>query len=135
MTAENIQANAGEELARALESLRASAVLLREGLFNDSISDSYYAAFHAVRALLFTVGEEPRTHRGTLHLFNVHFVRTGKIDARHLSALAQAQYDRASADYGASRRFSQAEAEAEHTLARELVEAVRQFLMKEGVAS
>lgn len=132
MTSENIRANVGAEMVRADESLRAGSVLLREGLYNDSISDSYYAAFHGVRALLFTLGEEPRTHRGALHLFNVHFVRTGKLEARYLSALAQAQYDRTSADYGAVRRFSREEAEAELTLARDFVDAVRELLRRDG---
>ena len=51
MSPENKRANAAAELVRAEESLRAAAVLLREGLFNDAVSDAYYAAFHAVRAL------------------------------------------------------------------------------------
>lgn len=132
MTAANIHAGVAAEMSRADESLRAAEVLLREGLHNDSVSDSYYSAFHAVRALLFTLGEEPRSHRGALHLFNLHFVRTGKLEARHLSALAKAQYDRTSADYGAARRFEREEAEAELALARDLVEAVRGLLRREG---
>ncbi len=132
MTAENVRTNVAAELARADEALRAASVLLREGLYNDSISDAYYATFHAVRALLFTLGEEPRSHRGALHLFNLHFVRTGKFEARHLSAFAQAQYDRTSADYGAVRRFSRDEAASELTLANEFIQAVRGYLKGEG---
>jgi uncharacterized protein (UPF0332 family) len=128
VTPQNQRANAEAELARARESLRAAEVLARESLFADAVSDAYYAAFHAVRALLFSVGEEPRSHRGALHLFNVHFVRTGKLDARHLSTLARAQYDRVSADYGAERKFSGDEAAEEIEGARALVDAVAAML-------
>jgi uncharacterized protein (UPF0332 family) len=126
--AENIQRNAEAELRRADEALRASTVLLREALYNDAISDAYYACFHAIRALLFTLGQEPRSHRGALHLFNVHFVQTGKVSATHLSALARAQYDRQSADYGATRCFSEAEANEELQAANALVAVVRDLL-------
>jgi uncharacterized protein (UPF0332 family) len=128
VTRENAAENAKAEIARAQEALRACEVLLRESLFNDAISDAYYACFHAVRALLFTRGLEPRSHRGALHLFNLHFVRTGRLEARHLAALARAQYDRVSADYGATRRFSREEAEEELAAARELVAAARLVL-------
>jgi uncharacterized protein (UPF0332 family) len=62
--AENVTRNAEAELRRADEALRASTVLLREALYNDAISDAYYACFHAIRALPFTLGQEPRSHRG-----------------------------------------------------------------------
>lgn len=128
MSPENARQNAADEMRRARESLRAADVLLREELLADAVSDAYYAAFHAVRALLFSIGEEPRSHRGALHLFNVNFVRTGQLDARHLSAFARAQYDRVSADYGATRRFEKREAEEEIAGARELVEAAAKLL-------
>jgi len=131
VTGESALENAQAELARADEAIRACEVLLREGLLSDAVSDAYYACFHAVRALLFTVGIEPRSHRGALHLFNLHFVRTGRVEATHLSALARAQYDRQSADYGASRRFTRSEVEEELEAARTLL-AVARRLVGEG---
>ena len=128
MSPENARKNAADEMRRARESLRAAEVLAREALYADAVSDAYYAAFHAVRALLLSLGEEPRSHRGALHLFNVHFVRTGKVDARHLSTLARAQYNRIGADYGASTRFEQKDAEDEIVGARELVDAAAKLL-------
>jgi len=119
-------------MARADESLRAATLLFREGLHNDAVSDAYYASFHAVRALLFTLGEEPRSHRGALHLFNVRFVRSGKMDPRYLSTLARAQYDRVNADYGARVRFTADDANEEISGARALIDAARTLLRKEG---
>ena len=132
MSPDNARANAAAEMTRADESLRAATLLLREGLYNNAVSDACYAAFHAVRALLFTFGEEPRSHRGALHLFNVRFVRTGKMDARHLSTLARAQYDRVNADYGARVRFTADDANDEISGARALIEATRDLLRQDG---
>jgi uncharacterized protein (UPF0332 family) len=122
---ENESANAVAELRRAEESLRSAELLLREGLLSDAVSRAYYAGFHAVRALLFTVGQEPRTHRGALHLFNLHFIVPGKLEARHLAALARAQYDRTNADYGALVVFELAEATDGVTSARALFAAAQ----------
>ena len=41
----------------------------------------YYAAFYAVSALLVAHGEQPQTHSGVIHLFGMHFVKTGMLDA------------------------------------------------------
>ncbi|MBI2894243.1 MAG: HEPN domain-containing protein [Deltaproteobacteria bacterium] len=128
MTRDNAKANAASEIARARVSLRAAGVLAREGLHDDAISDAYYAAFHAVRALLFSIGEEPRTHAGVVHLFNVRFVRTGRIDARHLSALSRAQHDRTAADYGTSVTFTAEDAAEQIACARDLVDAAEALL-------
>lgn len=128
MSPENARANAASAMARAEQALRASEVLLREGLHADAISDAYYAAFHASRALLLSVGEEPRTHRGVLHRLNVLFVQTGKLDSRHLAALARAQNDRASADYETEATFTREEVEEEIAAARALVAAARGML-------
>lgn len=117
MTDANAAASSRAEMQRAAQSLRAADVLAREGL----LADAYYAAFHAARALLPTMGPEPRTHRGALHLFNVHSIQTGRLPAASLSALTRAEYDRIGADYGTAERFT-AEAAAEAlTRARDFV--------------
>ena len=41
----------------------------------------YYAAYDAVPALLIAHGEQPQTHSGVIHLFGMHFVKTGVVDA------------------------------------------------------
>lgn len=134
MTRDNARTNAAAEIARARVSLKAAEVLTREGLHADAVSDAYYAAFHAVRALLFSIGEEPRSHAGVVHLFNVRFVRTGKVDARHLSALSRAQHDRTTADYGTSSVFTAQDAAEQIESARELLEAAAALLAADSPA-
>ena len=52
-------------LKRARESLRAAKLLVRDDLASDAVSRAYYAAHHAATAALLTVGEAPKTHKGT----------------------------------------------------------------------
>lgn len=42
----------------------------------------YYAAFYAVSALLIHKGLTAQTHHGVMHLFGLHFIKTGVVDNR-----------------------------------------------------
>ncbi|MBQ6155660.1 MAG: HEPN domain-containing protein [Bacteroidales bacterium] len=42
----------------------------------------YYAAFYAVSALLIHKGLTAQTHHGVMHLFGLHFIKTGLVDNR-----------------------------------------------------
>ena len=41
----------------------------------------YYAAYNAVSALLIANGDTAQTHSGVIHLFGLHFVKTGIISS------------------------------------------------------
>lgn len=65
------------ELERA-EKITQQFQALREQAFWDTlVNRMYYAAFHAVSALLIHNGLRVHTHRGALIAFNKEFVRTG----------------------------------------------------------
>lgn len=71
MTADQRRAAVAAEVARGKEALEAAEILLAAGKYADAISRAYYAAYHHARALLVTVGEEPRTHGGLDRLRSV----------------------------------------------------------------
>ena len=54
-------------------------VHIENGLWNTSVNRLYYACFHAVTALLASNGIYPKSHSGTNHLFNLHFIKPGII--------------------------------------------------------
>ena len=41
----------------------------------------YYAAYNAVSALLVANGDSAQTHSGVMHIFGLHFVKTGKVSS------------------------------------------------------
>lgn len=74
--------------------------LLALGLYNGAINRFYYAAFHAVRALLATKQLDSSKHSGVIALFNREFVKpgivskeTGKILSTTFSLRSEADYD------------------------------------------
>lgn len=109
MTPANRQLNATEALLWSQRFVQAADQLASVGLHDRALSQLYYAVFHATRALLFTQGLEPRSHRGLRALFRDHFVRTGEFasdDSLFLDRLAQERED---ADYLVSYRVDAAE--------------------------
>lgn len=67
--------------------------------YEDSVSRSYYAAFHASQALLLTEGQKAETHKGVVTLFGLLFVKTGKFSKELGKYLSNLKDDRESGDY------------------------------------
>lgn len=120
-------------LEKARQKLDVARRLRDSGDHDDAISRAYYAAFHAARALLTSAGEQPRTHHGTVTLFNLLFVKTGKMSRRAGRFFSNLKDDRESADY---ELFSYADAETARVAVEEaesiVAEATRYL---EGLAA
>lgn len=132
MTPENRRSNIRDEIARADEALRAAQALLDAGLHADSVSRSYYAALHSLRALLLSRGLEPRSHAGAIHLFNAEFVRAGLFPSSHNRLVGGLQRARELADYDAAAAFSAEDARLDLEDARAFTKAVLELLGREG---
>ena len=87
-------------LRDAEASLRASEILLDQGLYRDAVSRAYYAMFYAAEALLATKGLHPKTHGGVLHLMGEHFVKGGELEPEMTNSFGFAMQARQRADYG-----------------------------------
>ena len=103
MTEEGRRESSVAELALADEELSGADTLLAAGYPRIALTRAYFAVFHGSRAVLYAAGFEPRTHAGVQHLFNLHFVRSGRFDAAASRLLARLQKYREEADY--SRAF------------------------------
>jgi len=71
---------AGEELKRAKKALRAAQTLRDEKLYEDCVSRAYYAALHAAKAALATMGLDASSHEGVRRMFGLHLVKNGSIE-------------------------------------------------------
>lgn len=74
-----------DELTLLLDELRSFSANRTAGIHRKCIANLYYAAFHAVRALLFFHGLDTRTHEGTQRLFAAHFVKPGLMPKAHFA--------------------------------------------------
>jgi uncharacterized protein (UPF0332 family) len=68
VTEDQKRAAVAAEVARGNDALEEAELLLAAKKLSGAISRAYYAAFHYARALLPTIGEEPRTHGGLVRL-------------------------------------------------------------------
>jgi uncharacterized protein (UPF0332 family) len=101
MTDENAKANCGAELLKAYAARRAARALAGLGLYDDSASRLYYAAFHLISAALLSLGVQAQTHRGVASLLGQYLVKPGLVPtsvgrdfATLLGLRSQADYNR-----------------------------------------
>ena len=132
MTAPGRRDAVSEELLRADEELHGADQLLTAGLPRIAVTRAYFAAFHALRALLYAEELEPRTHAGVQHLFNLHLVRTGRYPPETSRLIAKLQKYREEADYADAFVIDADGAREEIAAARGLVERVRVDLSGRG---
>lgn len=118
-------------MERAREELRAADQLLAVTLPRIALTRVYFACFHAVRALLFADNLEPKTHRGALNLFNLHFVRSGRFEPAASRLLARLQKFREEADYGESFVVDEEGAREELGAGRAFVARVEEMLAED----
>lgn len=125
MTDENATANALAEVKHGNEALAAAECLIENGFLRDAVSRSYYGAFHWARAVLLLKGLEPKTHRGTVQQFSLHFVKDGPLEDDVASLLAHLETYRELSDYTSKTSFTEAQARNEVARARSFVDACR----------
>jgi hypothetical protein len=113
------------ELGAAAEELKAAEHLLAADLPRIALTRAHFAAFHAMRALLYAEDLAPRSHVGVRHLFNVHFVKTGRFAPSASRLVARLQKFREEADYAQAFVVDEDGAREELEAARAFVERVR----------
>lgn len=121
MNERNKRLNAADDLARARSMLDSATLLLDHGHHEDAASNAYYAAHHAARALLFSLGLEVRSHEALRTLLAQHFERPGLLPRGTVKKLGDAFDARMTATYGVGVRFSRVEASAWVAWARRFV--------------
>lgn len=72
---------------------------LQKNRFSQSINRSYYAIFHAARALLALDKLDSRKHSGVISFFNQNYIKTGKIEREFYRMLSDAFDIRNESDY------------------------------------
>ncbi len=132
MKEENRLKNRDEELAHADESLKAGYVLMENRLYREALPKFYYALFHAMRALLFTEGLEPRSHEGVSHLFNLHFVKPGLFSNERHRFFKRLMKYRHEADYGLGFDITEKDCDEWRSEVSGIIVEIKEFLYKEN---
>lgn len=86
-------------LQKAKEDLEAAKITFEHHKLAQSVNRSYYAFFHAVRALLAYDLFDSKRHSSVIGYFNQQYVATGKIGKEYYKMLARAFDKRMKSDY------------------------------------
>ncbi|MCD7741019.1 MAG: HEPN domain-containing protein [Ruminococcus sp.] len=115
-------------MERSEENLKASKLLLDNGLFKDSLGRSYYAMFSATRAILALDAVDFSKHAGVISYFQKEYVKTGKVDIKYSKYLMNAFQIRNHADYADYYIVTKEDAKKQYERAKEFCEFVRKLL-------
>ncbi len=86
-------------IEKAKADLSAAKLLLDNNHINQSLNRSYYAIFHATRALLAYDVFDSKKHTGIISFFNLHYIKPGEIDYEYFKILTKAEMIRHDSDY------------------------------------
>lgn len=115
---------------KALEDLTASEVMLNESLYKVSINRSYYAIFHAMRAITALAGYDSSKHSGIIAYFNQNYVKTGDFDKEASKIIKKASFLREKSDYEDFYIASKQEAQEQLENAKKFLIKIKEYLIK-----
>lgn len=87
------------EKEKALNTFDEMSVLRQAGLWNNIANRLYYAAFHAVSALLINDHHNIGSHQGAVIMLHQHYVKTGILSKEDGAFYSQLQTLREKSDY------------------------------------
>jgi len=120
------------EMDRAQKSLRAARLLCDEGLLEDAISRSYYAALHAAKAALLVDGIVAESQAAVRRLFGKVLVLPGRLEREWAAVIANEQDQRVMADYDAQAEWEPEAARGLVGSAQAFVDRIRKYLETGG---
>lgn len=74
-------------------------LLITNNSSESAVSRAYYAMYYMVKALLFNIGINARTHQGVIMMFGKHFIKTSIFEKKYNNILSKALNQRIVGDY------------------------------------
>jgi len=115
-------------LETAQERLEESKDTIEKGRYRISVTNSYYAIFNAVRALLAEREVDFKKHSAVVSYFRREYVKTGVFEVKYSNYIGSAFKARQYSDYGDFVVVSREEAQEQYEHAVEFCAAVKNFL-------
>ena len=115
-------------LNRAKEDLEAAVLNHHSGYYKVAINRSYYAIFHAIRAVNILDGFDASKHSSVIAHFNQFYVHEGKFDRNTYKLIDSAYRIREKCDYSDFCIASKEDSERQISNAEEFIAKVREFL-------
>ena len=115
---------AGYRMDRAKEMLVAARENLEIGQYKTSLNRSYYAIFHAMRAMNILKGFDSSKHSGVIAFFNKEYLKENILDRNLSIVIKNSAFLREKSDYDDFYSASKQEAEKQLEEAERFLDAV-----------
>ena len=115
-------------LDRAKEDIRTAQINIENGLYKGAINRSYYAIFHAIRAVNVLDGFDASRHSSVIAHFNQYHVHTGDFEKGIYKIIDSAYRIREKCDYSDFFIVSKEDALEQYEKAAKFLESVEKFL-------
>lgn len=119
---------AGYRMERAKEMLSAAEDNLKIGQYKTSLNRSYYAIFHAMRAMNILKGFDSSKHSGVIAYFNKEYIKEGIMDKELSVIIKSSSFLREKSDYDDFFIVGRNETENQLASAKVFLEAVEKYL-------
>lgn len=117
-------------LDKANRFIKEAEQMLSMELWDLAANRFYYSCFHAAQALLVHYGLSAHTHAGTLGVFGMHFVKTGKINKELGAFFSRMEQLRMKADYNCEYEVSKSDVESMQQPAHDFIKAIEKLISK-----
>ena len=114
----------GLEIEKARKTFSEIEVLRQAGLWDNIANRLYYAAFHAVSALLINDGHQVGTHQGAVVMLHQYYVKTSILSKEDGSFYSQLQTLREKSDYNCTYYATEEDTAPRIALAEAFIEKV-----------
>ena len=124
MPEDNRKALSKYRLKKAYECIKSAEALMEIEDFTTVANRSYYAMFHAMRAVMALDGEDRKKHSGVVAYFQENYIKSGTFDKEFSYAIKNAFLVRQESDYEDFYVVSKSEAIEQLENAKQFVTAV-----------
>jgi len=128
----NREAELEAMLAKAQRMLDAAQAALRDAFLETATSRGYYAAFHAIQALLKSIDQAYSSHAGVAGAFHREFVKKGIFPPDLGKSLTRLARHREAADYSYRPRMDMDEVREDVQRAARILKSIRGYLELDG---
>lgn len=112
------------ETEKARKTFAEIEILRQAGLWDNIANRMYYAAFHAVSALLISNGHIVGTHQGAVIMLHQHYIKTGILEKKYGTLYSRLQTMREQSDYNCTYNATEEEITPLISLTGELIEKI-----------
>ena len=115
-------------LEHSEECLKSAETLLNDSDYKGAANRSYYAIFHALRAVLVFDNFDSKKHSGIISTFNKLYIKTGKFD-KEISRIISSAFDvRTDSDYNDFFIISKDSVINQINEAKKVIETIKAYL-------